>query len=447
MYKILAKWSIVIPIFIFINSCYSTYKFPCRTSSTKVDSKSQNITNKIYIDKTLSMQGFVNVSGSEYVRVLRRISYVAQNAWANSSSDYYGFGKKVEEKPFSNNNAKAAEKANFYPTKPPDYLQNALIQTAIPSLDNNSKDQIAIIITDLYQEKAEIDDVKNPLINYIQQGYAVGILGIKSKFKGTIYDIGTVTEGQKPQEITCDEVCQHPFYVILIGKYNNIKNFYDALQLDLQGIQDQKFVVFNSQLVDKLLLDIRNNSNFSQAKNIKPRNSIQKGSVRMKIPEDSDWIQRLEIKGGSQKIQTIKHTPPYSKLLYTLDIEAWNKDFKLVTYNTGGDFDITNQFFSLKLPEMSDVQAEEKTLNFETSLETNKLQKGVYSITVDLIPQKLKTEPWWESWSFNETQIPEIIGKKDATKTYNLLPFLSDLKMITEQQLKPAGHFCYVIEK
>ena len=447
MYKILAKWSIVIPIVIFINACYSTYEFPCKISSEKVESKSQTITNKIYIDKTLSMQGFVNVSSSEYVRVLRRISHVAQNAWANSSSDYYGFGKKVEEKPFSNNNAKAAEKADFYPSNPPDYLQNALIQTAIPSLENNSKDHITIIVTDLYQERAEIEDVKTLLKNYLKQGYAVGILGIKSKFKGTIYDIGIVTEGQKPQKITCNQVCQHPFYVILLGKYNNIKNFYDALQLDLQGIQDKKFVVFNSQLVDKLLLDIRNNSNFSQAKNIKPRNSIQKGSVRIKIPGDSDWIQRLEIKGGQQGIQTIKHTPPYSKLLYTLDIEAWTKNFKLATYNTGGESDISNQFFSLKLPKISDVQAEEGKLELEANLETNKMYNGIYSITVNLIPQKLKTEPWWESWSFNESQIPGIISKKDATKTYNLLPFLSDLKMITEQQLKPAGHFCYVIEK
>ncbi|WP_375493375.1 hypothetical protein [uncultured Nostoc sp.] len=425
--------------------------------NSSVDSNhSDPKTVKIQIDGTLSMQGFVKIDSSRYVQTLDYLDRAVTTAFTNSKVKYYRFGISSEELKGEQNSQKAQSSA-FYSSKDPN-LKDAKFNAVMKPASKYDADEMLIVVTDLYQKESSQESPIIKLIkeNYIQKGNAIGILAVKSEFKGTVYDVG---KQDKKFEWTTEKNRVnkfHPFYIILLGKYKNIVDFFDQLKgNNISFFENEKFIIYYPQVLEKLLfLNISDNeSKRDLPQGINSRKSINDGHIRLELenPNSTDTdILKISKKYDEDSQKEIAYAINYSPLPYTLQIEPKTKPITSEIFReSNNNFDHIDS----ELIKFSQWKIQDKTLSFVTNLNSVK-ETGVYRFVFDVFPSKLKGQSWWSTWSFNEEEAKSwsIEPKNfDGSRTYNLLPFLQSLSEITLQQIEssksPIGRFCYVIHK
>jgi len=149
-------------------------------------SPAADIVADIYLDATLSMQGFTNSETfSYYQQTIPLLESAVIKTWKNGTVNFNKFGNKIENLP--DRKFLEANKAAFYSDK--NYNRKTFIENVISTADTR---HLSVIVTDLFQDNADI----NPLIEKIKTKFtggdlAVGVMAIKSQFDGTIYDVGS----------------------------------------------------------------------------------------------------------------------------------------------------------------------------------------------------------------------------------------------------------------
>ena len=87
------------------------------------------------------------------------------------------------------------------------------IQTALSRMDALPADQVSLLITDLFLTGEEVFGgaaaIRQPLAHMLDSGRSVALLGIRSGFSGTVYDI----PGVKPYR----DATERPFYLVGCG--------------------------------------------------------------------------------------------------------------------------------------------------------------------------------------------------------------------------------------
>lgn len=420
----------------------------------------------IQIDATPSMQGFVNNQNSRYIRTLRLLRSAAGSAFPSTNSpSFHAFGTQELAIPISYQDA---EKPGLYSGSNPE-LKDAATSKMIKPQTNNSKNSIHVIVTDLYQENAEWESLAANLKDHylLKDGYAVGVIGIKSEFNGTVYDVGL--NKNKYSDVKTD----HPFYLLVTGKYSHIKKYFDEIKSgsDKTGLKlpDENFVVFSTHLLEKPLLLTRPNkeSTTPQLKNLRrlnPGDSISNGSVV--VNTDANNSQNMELfvvsSQTSNKSDTeaqLEYNMSYSSAPYTLpladslrykldissDFNNGTKEFKTLT-----DGNVSN--LPIKLTDWK--VSGENYFKFNTLFKTehDSQSTGIYRLTFNLLPKEItksdvpyKAPSWWKNWSFEE-------GGFAGDKTYNLQPFMYDLaaknfRIIEDKPEFALGRICFAIQK
>ena len=163
------------------------------------------------------MQGFVKPGSTHYTQILPYVERViTTGAWPDESVQFFQFGTQV--KPISRDTyVKMVANPKFY--EDTDINLETRIQTVIDSevqevinneMENTSvEDQtdhtgsgekndhkrkanrLVVIVTDLFQQNSDISLLVTQLRKkYIEKGLEVGLLGLRSQFDGTVYDIG-----------------------------------------------------------------------------------------------------------------------------------------------------------------------------------------------------------------------------------------------------------------
>ena len=250
---------------VLLTACPATVELECtmpvEQKALTVEKKKDSMTINIYVDGTPSMSGFVsNGANTKYMEAIRILDSSASTGWVESKTkiNYFRFGIKSE--PVSRDVYLSSLKAEFYDPSNP-VLAVSQIDKVITSAE---KDNISVIVTDLYQKGTDVTLVRNALREqYLRQGYAVGVLGIKSEFNGTIYDVGTQntsfqynTQGKSLSKF-------HPFYVVILGSYKDVTHYYEKLKIsgkEKQIINDDSFVIFYPKLTSNLSLNSQRES-------------------------------------------------------------------------------------------------------------------------------------------------------------------------------------------
>ncbi len=261
------KWiPIVIALFL-LSSCSSNMEKPpfdppvsSRTVSLESD---KNIDFDVYIDSTASMGGYA-VSGisTGYVSALTGISSMAASLSGTLGSvQYHSFGVnivKISQEQFMN-----ARNQSFYINNPAnskrtfisEVIKKSVAGFAKSSQKAEGRSNMSIIITDLFEDNSNVD----PLINYIkkdcgQSDISIGVLALKSCFKGRVYDIGRNINGKPYESDLKDSRTYRPFYVLMIGKAGDVCSFYEQLdKLCFSSMpQDSKyFELINKNSVER----------------------------------------------------------------------------------------------------------------------------------------------------------------------------------------------------
>lgn len=437
-------------LIVLLTACPATVELECaipvEQKALTVEKKKDSMTINIYVDGTPSMSGFVsNGANTKYMEAIRILDSSASTGWVESKTkiNYFRFGIKSE--PVSRDVYLSSLKAEFYDPSNP-VLAVSQIDKVITSAE---KDNISVIVTDLYQKGTDVTLVRNALREqYLRQGYAVGVLGIKSEFNGTIYDVGTQntsfqynTQGKSLSKF-------HPFYVVILGSYKDVTHYYEKLKIsgkEKQIINDDSFVIFYPKLTSNLSVLDTAQSKPKLSKGIKRVAIINNGDVKLKM-KDKKLIDLLTVENIDSE-DNVDYKVDYHPLPYTLELDenSISSIIKVKTFDkkssTFVDSTDSNLSKSMKL---SGWSFNKKKIEFSASISTKNIASGVHFTTIDALPISTKDYKWWREWNSDE-------GSFDGSKTDNLLLFLRELQSITIDLVKNqkiiVGRFCYAIQK
>ncbi len=165
----------------------------------------------IFIDGTTSMKGFVKSPFSRYALFISNLESAINSTFPASDINYYKFGANIEEIP--RDQYKKALKPEFYGRYSRKSQNITSIDVVLSSIDSmmNKDNEVFILITDLFQDDADIDKVISTIKKLKSKGTYLGIVAQKSKFDGKVYDVSEYKYSFKYSG-------NRPFYAIFIAK-------------------------------------------------------------------------------------------------------------------------------------------------------------------------------------------------------------------------------------
>ena len=456
-------------------ACNTSVDLKCESSSQTTDKnkatlpeiKSESVEIEILVDATPSMRGYVNNNRqSRYEQTLDWLDSSAVSGWTNNKSliKYYLFGtsrRQIDRQGYLN-----AKKPAIYSG---DIFLDSQLKAALAPPSPN---KLSVIVTDLYQTDNDVPSVLESLKNeYLKKGYAIGILGVRSEFNGVVYDIGIRGDQRSYNTTNKKEDKFHPFYVVLLGSYENVEYYFNELSKQSGGVINQdQFIVFYSKsfrTVSSFDLD-KYPSDFSTSKaNIKRGSGTFVGdSVRATVKDVKSVLPILVSSSsgtsakGDASNYTVQHKISYAPLPFTLEVDVEKGNgFKVEPKSLVFDKD-KNGF--LKSVESKFIQfdswqiaksADSISLSFKTQIKSDAMAKGeIYKLNAGLIPSSFKEPDWWQAWNLDERGFDRSNQNNfDGSKTLNLQSFLRGLKSITTELIdsnKPiAANLCFAVQK
>lgn len=461
-----AKWLTAIAVASIVTSCQlPVVDIECTLSAQTNDSQAQiadkqsdTINIEIQVDATPSMKGFVdNPRPSRYEQTLDLLDLIATASWSEdkSSIKYYRFGTYKKE----------ISKQTYINAKTPGFYAGGGIfndSQILATISTPSPNKLSIIVTDLYQTDNDISSVIGELkTKYLQKDYAVGILGIRSEFMGKVYDIGVrnITRDYRTDDKKPDTF--RPFYVIILGTPQNVSYYFEELQQKNGTLIDSKhFIIFHPQVIQKASsfnFDIYSSELRKRQKDFVKVRALNDGKIRGKIINNSS-IEALRIKGKLDDNYDIGYTVAYYPLLYTLQVDTsqynafvLKKEVKVLDRKEQAFKPSNGKGFQFNNWKINEAQSR-KELSFTTQVIPSSIKPGIYTLTVELIPNKFIIPEWWKTWNFEESTFDRNNADKfDGSSTLNLQNFLEGLKVTTTNLIKAnspvASRLCFAIQR
>jgi len=419
--------------------------------------QSKKIQAQIYIDGTPSMNGFVSLGGSRYIRTLRTLSTAINEKWQNSQTKFYRFGDNNKNL-LSSENFQQAQTTAFYPKDTASevgypFFENSQI-TDILNTDKATNDGLTLIVTDLTENKQSMLNIFELLKQkYFNSDFAIGILALRSEFNGSVYDVGLNNESfawntSSPQQKS-DPKFYRPFYIVMLGKYANVNYFYERLEAsDKEIIKDGKFIVFDKKLVaSPLMLSLKDSP------------SSESEGLVSSINYNGAWIEPSDQEKDKIQLLKLKPTGKPSKYIYKINQQAalpntvatFARDIKSeVEANKFSPStkkfmpdDTAKDFIKVREVKFNNQQTE-----FEVEVNPSETADGTYELKVSAYLDKLPPLAWLQDWSADEK------NWKDGARTFNvaqLFKGLQELVITTNISDRPTGDklmakLCFVAE-
>ncbi|WP_373478992.1 hypothetical protein [Geminocystis sp.] len=496
-----------------LTSCQKTPEetLSCMTdltqTSTQTDNNRSDLDISVNVDGSGSMEGYVTIPNNNYIKALQLLASAVIDTNNKTNLEYKRIGddKILTRNNFVNN----ATSKNFYDGNDSNYKAvSSPIHSAIkPPV--NGKDKLTIIVTDLEgDDGGKIAEVLAQ--NYLNkeqknQDYTVGIWAVKSQFNGIIYNPNTgkakfnySTEGKTEEAF-------RPFYVLFIGKYEQIANYFDELKtLDKEIQNNSEMFIFPTQKV--LVQNMINLGNLDERKSkstLPENNSLERvfaledNNVIVSVENpDNEPYELLSIVDNIEPKLTLNYQvafPTVEKIKggnYSLSMDENNLKTDTKVYTFSSDNQVTEstveksesdketenkpqeetpekidnlpknssnkQFFTLNnnnslqqglvLKDLK-LDKEKETLQFITDINLQSLPNSdVYLFEVNLILDDLIGLDWWNTWNANNQN-------NDGSKTQNLSIFMNKLKNLSLANLSNSendpviGNFCFAIQK
>lgn len=380
-----------------LTSCQKTpqEQLSCNIDSIQALVSGENTVNKLYvslnIDGSDSMLGYVTIPNNNYAKALELLA----NAVINTNDVNVAYKRIGDDKTLTRDNIRRdALSKTFYDGNNITYKGvSSPIQTAITP-PPEGKDKLTIIVTDLEgDDGGKIAEVLAQ--NYLNkdeknQDYTVGIWGVKSQFNGMIYDPNTgkakfsyTTEGKSSEDF-------RPFYVLFIGKYDQIATYFDELKkLDTEIHNDSKMFIFPTK---KILLQNpislgslegrESNSKLPENNQLQRVFALEDQNVIVSTKDaNNEPYELFDIVDNTKSKLGINYQVPFPDITkikggnYALSIEDNNliTNTKVYTFNPNYQ---DNQV-SDSTAEESEVKTEENQEKSETKIEENQEQETI----------------------------------------------------------------------
>lgn len=412
----------------------------------------------IYYDASYSMMGFVKQGNSYYVRTLQMLERSFISGWPKSTRDdcrYYKFGTTIDR--ISRDEALNAVFAAFY--NDPNFLEETRIEYVI---DKVNKDNLTIIVTDLFQNASDVNLLIGKLNRKIlSKETSVGILGIKSHFNGRVWDVGLekfsfeyYTAGKKPGQF-------RPFYILLIGKYNDIAHYYKMMKVNgLDSFPEQNFLILSPQLVERLASF--ENSEIKRTKIKEVRNILRHSSINRHVKQFTvDNNSSKTYVDITLRLSFLDYMPDFKHQKLDLETTAWHW-FEMPENQQAKTKNPKEKKFqkrklvpsrdALRGITIKDLKLSDSQLKFRAEVNSRNFPvDGTYCFKIVFrLPSESYSLPSWVSqWDMDQNLIYHWQGNPNqfqGNTTLNLKNFLNNIWQIIYQKHKPkiAKLYCYI---
>lgn len=455
------RWLVLLLVTsVMIQSCSKVeVPFSCVSDSPSQSSPlSDSLDIMIAIDGSQSMLGYVSDRNSRYVQTLKLLDDTLSLSSLRSQTNpsYYRSGEKIKRSDF-----KKAQEPVFYNSSNPKF-PNISVPLQEFILPLNQQDSLFVMVTDLDQADGDVtilnQKIRDTYLNNDNKDYVVAIWAIKSEFSGTVHVQGQGKIRKFTFPNTKSEEDLRPFYVIFIGRYDDVVNYFETIKnRGTELIEDSGLTLFSPyKLVNEITYLDKEIINIEPVDGAVPQQWRLENNL-VKIQSKDEKNQLLEIPSQQRGTITIKDSvnlisensitvvnPNFLSTIKNIKvIDEFSKELKNVTevYSDDSSFKNIINVYQWEL-------TQGKQLNFETTIDASKFPKsGIYSFEIDVVLNNIPEESWWKQWNLT----PGRDNPNDGSKTQNLLNFMRGLKTITSNLMEDnppkIGRFCYVIHK
>ena len=419
--------------------------------SPSLDAPPEPINISLNIDGSESMPGYLTNGASRYIKTIQLLDRTFS---ISDLVEYYRVGGPEKQK-ISRSKFLEAIKERFYYE---DRVTSNLTGAIAPQKEGK---ELLVLITDLYQNQGDVTAVNKKIRQHYlnKEGYAAGILAIRSEFNGKVYVVGSNrdnfnfpynTEGKPIEKF-------RPFYVIFLGPYKHILYYFEKLKRDGgELIKNSEFIIFSPNNI------INDLSVMSELKNpgepisgLKRPFSLNNGKVAIEFPKRKEF-ELLEIIPNFSKEIPIEYKVNLPILNeYTLppsanSIKAKISESKYFNESTT-EFISSEAIMAKKLfnsMQFSNWEVgKNRDLSYTNTIKPNELpQANIYLFKVDVVANGLGEQDWWQNWNCEDRDC-----ENDGSKTHNLEHFLQGLKSLTNDLMENnpivLARLCYGIQK
>ncbi len=390
------------------------------------------------------MVGYVASPSSAYLESLKQLQQVLATAWPQTQVSYFRFGETVF--PMSSVTDPDPRLPGFY--QGGKGLSTATIDTAIDAsaqaqAKSKSQNQLTVIVTDLYQKAATIDPILEQLNQkYLGQALAVAVVGVRSQFRGAVYDVGAANASFTYQG-------DHPVYILILGKYGDVSHLIDQLGKNPAMKAVSQATIFTSQPVQPIaaFLPQDHPPDLKALKQLASRpETLNNGKVMIKgLLKDDYKFESLKI--AAKKPIALDYPLQYRLLPNVLTVQtaaavthSYTFDPQSKAFTDANLQKTVNFLVPNPWPNQPKAQSDVQQINVTAQINPENLDSGVHLLVTEIGVSEFQDPQWWQDWSASE-------DSRDGSKTHNLSSFLTGLKTITEQRKPAIARLCYLIQK
>lgn len=392
-----------------------------------------NITTDIYLDATLSMQGFITDGSLSYYQqtmpMLER-AVISRGGQIN----FFKFGTDIVELPgrsYGDSDRKAFYGDNSINKK-------TLIEKV---LDRANPDNLTVIVSDLFQEKADINQLSEKIkTKFIAADRAVGVLAIRSQYSGKIFDVGSnnysfvYSTGSEPNSL-------RPFYLLALGRHGDIANYFNSLVSgEMAAFADKHQLIFSQYLTEKTATWA--NATITDTQGVNEVNGVLVHSQKGELP-----YREFKIKSNAETAK-VTAALPFKKLRDIVDFDQLKPSAETFTCGypkssadpaNGSNSYVPNELL-MDAVKMSATLADD-LINIGMDIDRKRLDpKAICGYHIVLRPGRYAVPGWVNEWNMTGEQIEgwrASPGSFEGGKTYNLTPFLQTLWEINRRVHDP----------
>jgi len=423
----------------------------------------------VYLDGTPSMEGYVSQGNSRYVRSLEELFNMLEQTAPLTLDDqpsnkpavnYLRLGENSSTnelaQPLEGGNHRRAIKREFYNGSGFPALDVTQIDAAIKEAQ---PENLTVIVTDLYQKDQYANQVVSDISAQLEntpQG-AVGVIGIRSEFNGTVYT--EALRGESSFSFSSAEPA-HPFYVLLLGRVDEVAFYMETLKQRLDGVGFQngvELVLFSPERLHKSVPALARQGR--EAFPASERSAIQVPGYNMsygqkvKVNLKDNAVQPLKLKEevtlpfANSGINAIPYTFPQGNLGVSITPSHQSFDYSNKQYAPKEDPSLDQALT------VADANLTPEGLNFSLNIDPDAIRTpGIYFYTLDATvqPTSATSNELNEIWATWSSDASDSATNTDGSRTHNLddlLEGLADMTLLKmRQEAIPLGQYCYLIQ-
>lgn len=365
----------------------------------------------VYIDASLSMLGYTTIpSDNSYRELPDELMDVGSSM---GGIHFYSFGKDVV--PLQGSDYRKFINPSAYTE-----LENS-IKTVI---DNAEPEHLTVILTDLFETDAAWSVISSKIQEkYFSNNCGVAVLGLKSPFNGTVYDVGL--DAAKYDFNSGNEPAMYrPVYMLVMGPDVHVNSFLKRCKEKNVGGNTINIVKLSSNLMDGEPAD------GASMESIIENNAVEIDSIQ--LPEKSHALQYKinDSEDETEIVRTFKYVP--DKYGCNIDITKVKPVIKVRYYDKSEEMwkDFDGKPITVAFNPSEEDGAGEGMYDLHITFKAAEAlqQDTVNDVMITLVPEYdgLILPEWISQW--NLPSGVAVGSGFDGSKTINLLRTVGSLK-------------------